>query len=217
MKTTTHETIKREREEFLKRHKNKDHVFLIGENSKVILSAPHGVSQVRNGKEKYQEPGTVSTTLHLQKICGCHAIFKTKNNNDDANYDEKSQYKEDLKKYIKENNIKYVLDIHSLSKDRKCDINLGTWHGKNVECDINLYREFVKDLCDAGFNVYLDVPFGAGPRTVSGSMKDAFDKIWTIQIEINSKIAWYKSGFEKYKKLLDTLATFIVKIEGRNL
>ncbi|MBQ8468369.1 MAG: N-formylglutamate amidohydrolase [Clostridia bacterium] len=210
MKTTTHESIKKDREEFLSKHKNKDHVFLCGKNSSVILSAPHGVRQWRNNKPKYAEPGTVNTLLHLQKLCECHAIVKTKNNRDDANYDEVSSYKSDLINYIKQNNIKYVLDIHSLAPERKCDINLGVNGGKNVETNTEIYRELVKSLAGAGFNVYLDVPFSAGERTIAGSMKNKFNNLWTIQIEINSKIAWHKQGFEKYKKLLDVLSTFIV-------
>ena len=216
MSRTTHEGLEKLRHDFLREHKDKDHVILIGEDKPIILSAPHGVTQWREGKIKLAEPGTINTALHLNKICNCHTIIKTKNNHDDANYDPVSEYKTALEKFIQENNIKYVIDLHSLAPHRKCDINVGVDGGKLVETNPNLYRKFVKNLCDAGFNVYIDVPFYGAPRTIAGSLKKKFKNIWAIQLEINSKIAWYEEGFEKYKKLLDTLATFIVSLEQTN-
>ena len=213
MKRTTHEGLEKLRHDFLNEHKDKDHVILFGENKPFVLSAPHGVTQWREGKIKYAEPGTINTALHLNKICNCHAIIKTKNNHDDANYDPTSEYKTALEKFIKENNIKYVIDLHSLAPHRTCDINVGVAGGKLVETNPELYRKLVKMFHDAGFNVYIDVPFFGSPRTIAGSLKNKFEDIWTIQLEVNSKIAWYEEGFEKYKKLLDVLATFIVEIE----
>ena len=101
-----------------------------------------------------------------------------------------------------------------MAPHRKCDINVGVDGGKLVEINPEKYRKLVKDLCDAGFNVYIDVPFYGAPRTIAGSLKNKFKDIWTIQLEINSKIAWYEESFEKYKKLLDVLATFIVTLDG---
>lgn len=213
MKKTTHKSLQKFRHDFLIEHRCKDHVILLGEHTPVLLSAPHGVRQFRNGKIKGAEPGTINTILHLHKMCNCHAIIKTKNNKDDANYDESSEYKTSLIKFVTDNKIKYVIDLHSLAAHSQCDINIGTNNGKNVETNQQLYRKLVKMLCDAGFNVYIDVPYCAGERTIAGSIKKKLKDIWTIQLEINSKIAWQQEGFEKYKKLLDTLATFIVEME----
>ena len=213
MKMFTQPHTKQIREEFLKQNKDKDHVILLGDDYPVILSAPHGVNQWREGRDKYCEPGTINTVLHLHKMCNCPAILKTKNNHDDANWDEVSSYKTALFKFIKDHKIKYVLDIHSLAASRPCDVNLGVWGGKLVANNNELYRKLVQSLCDAGFNVYLDEPFNGGGRTISASVKKEFgDSVWAIQIELNSKIIWHKRGFEKYKKLLDVLATFIVEL-----
>ena len=52
------------RREFIKKNINFDHVNLNG-NNKVIISAPHGVTQFRQNKIKVREVGSLSTALFL--------------------------------------------------------------------------------------------------------------------------------------------------------
>lgn len=214
MNQMTHEDVAKLTSKFLAEHNNKDHVILLGEACPVMLSAPHGVDQWRNGARKARERGTVNTVLQLHKSCGIPAILKTKSNHDDANWDEVSEYKTALIKFIKDHNIKYVFDIHSLAPTRKCDINVGISGGKLISTNRQLYKDFVQNLCASGFNVYIDEPFDGSGRTISSSLKNYFgDNIWTIQVEINCRIVRYKEGYEKYKKLLDCLASFLVNIK----
>ena len=71
------------RKNFLIGNANNDHVFLEGKNS-IVLSAPHGVSQVRLGKYKCSEIGSLATAIYLKSNTNCNLIAKTKNNFDDA-------------------------------------------------------------------------------------------------------------------------------------
>lgn len=192
------------RKNFIDENKLKDHVFLEG-SSPVIVSSPHGVSQVRLGKLKVAEIGSLATALFLKNQTNSHFIAKTKNNNDDANFDEECRYKTHLKEIIKSKNIKFVLDLHGLASHRECDINLGTHLGANIVSNKRAYVALVKLLEDSGFVVSIDQPFMAGACTIAGSIKKEFPEVWTIQIEINCGITNKKENFAKYKKLLSVL------------
>ena len=111
------------------------HIILNGDK-KVMFSAPHAVEQTRDGKIKYAEQDTGEIARFVNKL-GYPCIIKTENLNDDANYDLNCKYKSDLQKYIKDNNIVALIDLHELSPLREQLICLGT----GGEDDINLLIE----------------------------------------------------------------------------
>lgn len=200
-----------ERMNFLVINKNKDNVVINGNNN-ILLSAPHGVSQVRLGKPKHSEIGSLTTALFLQKHTDSFLIAKTKNNCDDANFDEKSRYKENLINLIKQHKIKYLIDIHGLAPNRECDINLGTHLGKNIISNVDLLDDLQQRLFDNNFIVSIDQPYMAGSHTLSGSINNQFN-IWTLQIEINCSITNRKENFDRYKVLLTILTDWIKSIK----
>ena len=212
MKKITFEKLVAERDFFLNDNANLDHVVITG-NNKILISAPHGVEQTRNGKSKVYEPGSVTTGLYLQKQTGSFFIAKTKNNNDDANYDEQSSYKDSIKDLIRADKIKYIIDLHGLAETRECEINLGISGGKNVSNNIELFNDLNTSLMASGFNVLIDEPFSGGDKTISGSLKNEFFDIWTIQIEIRCDITNKKENFEHYKTLLKVLENWMGKIQ----
>lgn len=193
---------------FIKKNKEKDHVVVEGKNS-VLLSAPHGVAHVRLGRLKFKEIGSLATALWLKENTDCFLIAKTKNNGDDANFDENSIYKNIVRQLIKTHNIKYLIDIHGLAAKRECDINLGTHLGKNIENNLKAFDELQKRLERNGFRVCIDQPFMAGSKTISGAMKNENKGVWTLQIEINCAITNKVENFVKYGLLLDVLKDWI--------
>lgn len=192
----------------MKKNSALDHVVVEGKG-KVMLSAPHGVSQVRLGKFKYSEIGSLTTALYLQSQTGNALIAKTKNNNDDANFDVICPYRRTLKDCIAANKIEYLLDFHGLASERGVDINFGTHLGQNIENNPAL----LKSLCDAlrqnGFSISIDQPFMAGSQTISGAMKKEFPNLWTVQIEINYAITNKIENAGRYECLLDIFKNWI--------
>jgi len=195
------------RKNFLETNKLKDHITLIGKNN-ILISAPHGVSQVRLGKYKVAEIGSITTALYLQNKTNSFLIAKTKNNNNDANFDEESSYKDEIKKLLKKYNIKYFIDFHGLSEKRDCDINLGTHLGNNIQNNIALFDLLQKEL-ESHFSVIIDQPYMAESRTLSGSLKHEFEDLWTIQIEINCGITNKRKNFKRFKILLEILEKWL--------
>ena len=202
------EKLHKQRKKFLKENAKKDFAVLKGENN-TLISAPHAVSQVRLGKNKVAEIGSLVVALFLQKETNSFLIAKTKNNFDDANFDIDCAYKLKILDMIRDLKTKYLFDIHGLGADKGVDINLGTGFEKNTQTNPKLLQKLIKDLKSNGFSVSIDNPFMAGPRTIAGYSKDNAPDIWSIQIEINCAITNKRENEEKLEKLLNTLKNFI--------
>lgn len=201
------------RRKFVEENKNNDHVVGLGKNN-ILISAPHGVSQVRLGKHKFSEIGSLATLLYLKNHTKCFTISKTKNNNDDANFDEISPYKSSIQKLIDKYNIKYVIDIHGLAKNRQCDVNLGTHLGENIKNNLEIFEKLYQNLTDNDFTVCIDQPFMGGANTIAGSVVKNNSKLWSLQIEINCSITNQKENFAKYKLLLEILSGWLNSINN---
>ena len=76
----------------------------------VIFSCPHAVKQMRNGQLKSADYNTGPLGLALHSL-GQNVLIKTKNCNDDANYDLVSPYKDYLIQLINEKKYNFVIDL----------------------------------------------------------------------------------------------------------
>ena len=146
----------------------------------------------------------------LFKFKETHAIYKTRNNLDDPNFDEKNEYKDVLIEYIKENNIKYLLDLHVMANFRHQDICIGTGLGKNIHNKLKLLSDMENKFIENGFiSTTIDDPFNAVYKhTVSATIAKRC-KIPCFQIEINNK--YVKNKYEEYalESVLNTIAEVV--------
>lgn len=202
------EKLNFDRKEFIKKNCEKDHVVVL-RDSNVLISVPHGVSQVRLGKFKVSEIGSLTTALFLKNTTKCSLIAKTKNNNDDANFDENSSYKEAIIKLIENGKIKFIIDLHGLASVREIDVNLGTFLGLNIKNNELILNRLCEDLTKSGFSISIDQPFMAGGRTIAGWFSKNYSDLWTIQLEINCSLTNKKENFKRYNKLLNILKKWI--------
>ncbi len=194
------------RKKILSENSKHDHIFLCGQNN-VLISAPHGVSQTRLGKHKVAEIGTIPLAALVASSTNSHALIKTKNNFDDANFDSDCMYRKSLAKIIKEKNIKYLIDFHGLAAHREMDINLGTNFGNNIKADEPVFKNLLSTL-KKDFKVVVDQPFMASETTISGHFSKEFN-IFTIQIEVNCKITNKKENIDSFNKLASLICDWI--------
>ena len=156
--------------------------------SKVLLSCPHAVSQLRQGRIKSAEKETGIIGLLLNELYGYPLICKTSNKGDDANYDPSSGYKDEIIRLIKENGYRCVIDLHQLSYVRSENINPGVAGYKNFP-----HKELLNDIVSI-FNRYgidkvsIDHPFGSYSDNTVSSYVHSHMGIDTIQLEINSRL-----------------------------
>lgn len=167
---------------------NKGHIILNG-NKKVMFSAPHAVEQTRENRIKFAEPDTGNLAQLLNSL-GYPCIIKTKNMNDDANFDINCAYKQDLVRFINNNNISALIDLHEMAPTREQLICLGS----GGETCLNLLgnhkkEQALREYFNAFFNnISINIPFEAkGDGTIARFISKTC-KIPCIQIEMNCKL-----------------------------
>ena len=174
---------------------------------KIILSAPHCVKHIREKSVRPRETKTGTIVRVLSKKYNTYGVYKTRNVNDDANWDEKCKYKKHIKEMVNKEKIKALIDFHGMAAHRNQDICIGINGGKNTNGDYNVVNKMIKIFNKYGFeNVTIDDPFSAGYKYCVSNYIARECKIPTYQIEINLKyrLAIYKE-YEKYKDLIKSL------------
>ncbi len=181
----------------------------------VLISAPHSVAQLRNGKPKLGEYLTGVLVQLLREDTDCYAAYKTKNTNDDANFDESNPYKDALTAHIKKNNILYLLDLHIMSNSREHLVDLGTARGRNIQQQFEKVEMIQRIFNNNGIEkVEIDQIFTAGnPNTVSATISRVC-QIFSLQIEINwsllqidQDIQSFSNVYRSLKEIIQFLAT----------
>ena len=183
---------------------------------KVMVSAPHAVEQLRNGRRKYAEPYTGVLARFLHDSTGCPVIFKTKNMKDDANHDETSPYRDALAQYVRENGIAYLIDLHQMSAERGLEIDLGTGYGENIAADPSLLDETINAFRERGFSeITVEKHFPAiYPNTVSAATARGCG-IACIQIELNTKLLSNLYRGCRFKDVLSALEDLISALDRK--
>lgn len=183
----------------------------------IILSAPHAVRQLRENKIKSTEGETGAIVQILAKETGCYAIYKTYNNDDDANYDLDSKYKKELSKIIETENIKLLLDIHGAKNEHDFNIEICTDDGENInynkELVYSLKKCFEKEKID---KITENTIFKANSiRTISKYIHEETN-IPCIQLEITGRYR-YIENLEGIQKLLNSLKEYIKCIKEKGI
>ena len=181
-----------------------DYLILKG-NVPILFSAPHTMYQLHDdGTTKLKEPYTKAIALYLNKYYNTYAIVKNSDTGIDSNRDNYDEYNIEMRRLIKENNIKLVIDLHGASKDRNFDIEFGTLN--NLSADFSTIKELEEAFTENGINnISHNDPFKGGAIT-QGIY--ALDDVDVIQIEINGKYRDY-NNVESLEKLIQSLKNFI--------
>ena len=171
----------------------------------ILFSAPHTVYQQSvDGTTKLKEPYTKAIALYLNKYCNTYAIVKNSDTGVDSNRDNYDKYNVEMRRIIKENNIKLVIDLHGASKDRNFDIEFGTLN--NLSADFSTIKELEEAFIENGIkNINHNDPFKGGAIT-QGIY--ALDDVDVIQIEINGKYRDY-NDIESLEKVIQSFKNFI--------
>ena len=181
----------------------------------VMVSAPHSVSQRRQNTPKQGEFRSGTIVRMLRMLTQCHCIYKTRNDQDDANFDEENPYRTKLVEYIKQNQISHLIDLHIMSPLRNHDIDLGTAHGVNIGGNYGLVASIAQILAYNGIsNVGVDRLFtAANPNTVSSTVFRE-TQIFALQIEMNWRLLDLPLGGESFLRVVESLERFIQFLQG---
>lgn len=173
---------------------------ILKNKSKIMISAPHSVKHIREWEILAQDLLTWWIALYLWNRLNLSAIYSTSYKVWDPNFDEdkKSEYKQALAKYIKENDIKVLLDLHGCWSFRDFSIELGTWWERNPNLlwRLDILNTVEKSLNESlksyiqhtGKQITKNTIFLASRETTVSAFISRKCKIPTIQIEINKEL-----------------------------
>ena len=179
---------------------------------RIILSAPHSVRQLRNGNIKGKDSCTGTIAILLQQQLNCYCIYKTKNCNDDANYDiENNPYKDKIIDLIDKNNINFLLDIHGAKDGQEFDIDVGTANLSNLNGQNKYIEDFIKIGEKYNLNITIDKVFKAETLHTVANTISIETKIPCMQIEI-AKMYRDIDQFNNIKIMLNFLEEYLRKI-----
>lgn len=174
-------------------------------NIPVIITAVHTMEQVKDdGTIKLSEPFTKAITMYVADKTNSYSLIKNIDTGIDSNSLITDEFKIELLKIIKENNIRLLFDIHGASKDREFDVELGTLN--NLSADYSTIKELEEAFIENGItNIELNNPFKGGGITQYIYESTNID---IIQIEINKKFRDLNNA-ENIEKICNSLINFI--------
>ena len=183
---------------------DEDFVILKG-SVPILFSAPHTMNQLKeDGTTKLKEPYTKAIALYFNKYYNVYSIFKNNDTGVDSNKDNYDKYNIEMRRLVKDNNIKLVIDLHGASKDRNFDIEFGTLN--NLSADFSTIKELEEAFVENGINnISNNNPF-KGVAITQGIY--SLDNIDVIQIEINGKYRDY-NNIELLEKVIQSFCNFI--------
>ena len=181
-----------------------DYVVLKGEIP-ILFSTPHTMLQKReDGTKKLDEPYTKAISLYLNKHCKTYSIVKINDTGIDSNRDNYDDYNVEMRRLIKDNNIKLVIDLHGASKERDFDVEFGTLN--NLSADFSTIKELEEAFYENGItNIMHNDPFKGGAITQGVFGLTDVD---VIQLEINGRFRDY-NNLELLYQLIKSLEKFI--------
>ena len=173
---------------------------LIEEDSiPILVSAPHAVTQTREGKDKRTEILTGALALWLHEEAGVHVFCRARSDGHDPNFDafEENAYQRELVRYCLEHRISCVLDLHGAASDRGFGADIGTGGKEHLSL---LGHKFLLDLMDASLVqtvgklgrfddavVHDGVFAAAGPHTIGRNVSERA-QVPALQLEINGQL-----------------------------
>ena len=173
---------------------------ILKNKSKIMISAPHSVKHIRQWEILPQDLLTWWLALYLWKRLNIPVIYSTSYKVWDPNFDENknSEYKQALVKYIKENDIKVLFDLHGCWSFRDFCIELctgGEWD-PNVLWRTDIINKITQSLNES-LKSYIhhsnkwitkNTVFKADRETIVSAFVSKECKIPAIQIEINKEL-----------------------------
>ena len=170
----------------------------------ILFTASHTMQQVLESGIKFGETYTKAIALYLNKHFDVSCMIKVKDTGLDSNRDNHDDFKKLLLEFVKENDIKLVIDLHGARDDREFDVELGTLN--NLTADFSTIREFAEALLENGISkVEYNNPFKGGAIT---QYLFNLKNVDVIQLEINGKYR-NSDNLDKLKLLCESLGNFI--------
>lgn len=184
-----------------------DDYIIIKGSIPILFTAPHTMEQLKeDGSIKFSETYTKAISLYLNKHYNVSSMVKIKDTGLDSNRDNRDEFKTNLLRFIKDNDIKLVIDLHGSNIKRDFDIEFGTLN--NLSADYSTIKELEDSFVKNGIkNIKHNDPFKGGAIT---EYVHSLDNVDIIQVEINGRFR-DKDNIDNLEKVIKSFIDFINK------
>lgn len=180
----------------------------------VLISAPHTIPQIRDGKDKVAEPETAVLACLINSELGCPVIYSVPNERGFC----LDEYLSAIADYHCRYDVHFLVDLHQMDPQREELIDIGVGEdGKNLldrkSCIESVLAVF-SSVFGEGF-VFKNKNFAANRSyTVSRRVAGEYN-IPSIQIEINSRLLMGK--VKDYNNVLFALMKTVEILHGTSI
>jgi hypothetical protein len=167
----------------------------------ILISAPHGAKHFRTKEARWKEEDayTASLAIKLGELTGAHVMFVKNRASEDPNNDVRTRYKDYLKKVVKDNHIKFVLDLHGAGKSQPFKVDVGTLSNDTQKCSCPTFKGTIAQAFQGYEPQIFNQKFTArGPGTVTCYARKTLG-VESAQVEINANCRIVESKTSGFK------------------
>lgn len=189
----------------------------------ILISAPHGAKHYRaaKGAWKAEDAYTSSLAIVLGRLTGAYVLYVKNKTREDPNSDAVTAYKDFVKEIVRENRIRFVLDLHG-SAGRRPKVDIGIMEASPSACSCPTFRDVLQgafaDLEPRVFNQRFSAQ-GAGTITCFARKSLGIE---AAQVEINANYRIVESKSRDFRAdprnvldMIERLRKAIVAINER--
>ncbi|PRO67002.1 S-layer homology domain-containing protein [Alkalicoccus urumqiensis] len=175
--------------------------------SRILVTAPHSVSHIREGDVKIAEGYTGAFIRLLHEYLDVNVLYLTRESRD-PNYYSDMAFKEELGRLASSGDIDYVIDLHGASRTREFDVDAGTYRGTLTPPQpVNALMEVMRG--NGVEDVRENDTFTAGYRhTIAYHTFNEYD-VPAVQLEINRTFREPRADEAPLKQLFTGLSEWV--------
>lgn len=117
----------------------------------IVISAPHGAKhfRARENRWKAQDSYTVALAIKLGRLTGAHVIYTKNKTLEDPNNALNCRYKKFLAQVVRDNNIKFIMDLHGAGHSNAFKVDVGILDAAAGKSSCPTYQPIIeRDLRD---------------------------------------------------------------------
>ena len=178
----------------------------------IVVTAPHATRAMRDGQYRHSDGGgTAALVRALHELAKVTAIYTNAPSPSDPNYYDDNEFKNELRRQLKDRGAVLVLDMHGSDARRPYEVDLGTMNGASLLGKESLALDLVRLLRAEGIDNLSYNRFPAAQNQTITKFSAGLG-VPAIQLEISSTRLSPDCGdleAHRFAQLLQALLRFI--------
>lgn len=171
--------------------------------SPILLTAPHSVTQCRNGREKLAEFWTGAFAETIAELLGANVLTSLSPRIENENAASRDPFLDVLQLMLSTDSMSLVIDVHGLHARHEIDINIGAAgmpHASNVVA--------IAETLASSFKVAVDHPYSGGSGIAGMINRKEPRAISALQLELGPRLRCDTVDGRELRMVADAIRCF---------